>query len=200
MVPFVGLTGGMGAGKSTALAALGRLGAVTISSDAVVHELWAGDQALRRAVVGRWGEDIAPGGAIDRSAVAERAFATTEDRAWLERLLWPLVGARVAAWLSEARGEPQPGAPRPRAAVVEVPLLFESGQQGIYDATIVVVSDEQLRQERAAARGHAAVDERAARQLSQQEKAELATYVVRNDGTEEDLQRELSGVLDMLGG
>ena len=103
-------------------------------------------------------------------------------------------------WLSEARGEPQPGATRPRAAVVEVPLLFESGQQGIYDATIVVVSDEQLRQERAAGRGHAAVDERAARQLSQQEKAELATYVVRNDGTEEDLQRELSAVLDMLGG
>lgn len=199
-MPFVGLTGGMGAGKSTALAALGRLGAATISSDAVVHELWAGDQGLRRAVVERWGEDVAPGGTIDRSAVAERAFATPEDRAWLEGLLWPLVGARVAAWLSEARGEPQPGAPRPRAAVVEVPLLFESGQQGIYDATIVVVSDEQLRQERAAARGHAAVDERAARQLSQQEKAELATYVVGNDGSEEDLQRELSAVLDMLGG
>ncbi|HEY2719769.1 MAG TPA: dephospho-CoA kinase [Solirubrobacteraceae bacterium] len=199
-MPFVGLTGGMGAGKSTALAALGRLGAATISSDAVVHELWASDQALRRAVVERWGEDVAPGGTIDRSAVAERAFATPEDRAWLEGLLWPLVGARVAAWLSEARGEPQPGATRPRAAVVEVPLLFESGQQGIYDATIVVVSDEQLRQERAAARGHAAVDERAARQLSQQEKAELATYVVRNDGSEEDLQRELSAVLDMLGG
>ncbi|HTA04799.1 MAG TPA: dephospho-CoA kinase, partial [Solirubrobacteraceae bacterium] len=143
---------------------------------------------------------VAPGGTIDRSAVAERAFATPEDRAWLEGLLWPLVGARVAAWLSEARSEPQPGAPRPRAAVVEVPLLFESGQQGIYDATIAVVSDEQLRQERAAARGHAAVDERAARQLSQQQKAELATYVVRNDGTEEDLQRELSAVLDMLGG
>jgi dephospho-CoA kinase len=200
MVPFVGLTGGMGAGKSTALAALGRLGVATISSDAVVHELWAGDQALRQAVVERWGEEVAPGGTIDRSTVAERAFATPEDRAWLEGLLWPLVGARVAAWLSEARGEPQPGVPRPRAAVVEVPLLFESGQQGIYDATIVVVSDEQLRQERAAARGHAAVDERAARQLSQQEKAELATYVVRNDGTEEDLQRELSAVLDMLGG
>lgn len=199
-MPFVGLTGGMGAGKSTALAALGRLGATTISSDAVVHDLWAGDRALRQAVVERWGEEVAPGGTVDRSAVAARAFATPEDRAWLEGLLWPLVGARVAAWLSEARGEPQPGGPRPRAAVVEVPLLFESGQQGIYDATIVVVSDEQLRQERAAARGHAALDERAARQLSQREKAELATYVVRNDGTEEDLQRELSAVLDMLGG
>ena len=200
VVPFVGLTGGMGAGKSTALAALQRLGAATISSDAVVHELWAGDEQLREAVVERWGPEVAPGGVIDRSAVAERAFATAEDRAWLEGLLWPLVGARVAAWLGEARAEPQAGASRPRAAVVEVPLLFESGQQGIYDATIVVVSDERLRQERAAARGHAAVDERAARQLSQQEKAELATYVVHNDGSEEALQRELSAVLDMLDG
>lgn len=198
VVPFVGLTGGMGAGKSTALAALERLGAATISSDAVVHELWAGDGQLRQAVLARWGPEVAPGGAIDRSAVAERAFATPEDRAWLEGLLWPLVGARVAAWLSEARAEPAPGAAQPRAAVVEVPLLFEAGQQAIYDATIAVVSDEELRRERAAARGHASVDERAARQLSQDEKAQLATFVVRNDGTQQELEQELSAVLDKL--
>jgi dephospho-CoA kinase len=130
--------------------------------------------------------------------VAERAFASPEQRAWLEGLLWPLVGARVGAWLSEARADPPPGSERPRAAVVEVPLLFEAGQREMYDATIAVVSDEQVRQARAAARGHAALDERGARQLSQQEKAQLATYVVRNDGTEQDLQRELSAVLDKL--
>jgi dephospho-CoA kinase len=198
-VPFVGLTGGMGAGKSTALAALERLGAATISSDAVVHELWAGDEQLRKAVLDRWGPAVAPGGVVDRSAVAERAFATAEDRAWLERLLWPLVGARVAEWLEQARAEPAPGAARPRAAVVEVPLLFESGQQAIYDATIAVVSEEELRRGRAAARGHASVDERAARQLSQEEKARLATFVVRNDGTPQELEQELSAVLDKLG-
>jgi dephospho-CoA kinase len=198
VVPFVGLTGGMGAGKSTALAALQRLGAATISSDAVVHELWAGDERLRQAVLERWGPEVAPGGVIDRSAVAERAFATPEDRAWLEGLLWPLVGARVGSWLEQARAEPAPGAARPRAAVVEVPLLFEAGQQAIYDATIAVVSDEQLRRERAAARGHASVDERAARQLSQDEKAQLATFVVRNDGTPQELEQELSAVLDKL--
>jgi dephospho-CoA kinase len=198
VVPFVGLTGGMGAGKSTALAALERLGAATISSDAVVHELWAGDEQLREAVLERWGPEVAPGGTIDRSAVAERAFATPEDRAWLEGLLWPLVGARVAAWLGEARADPPLGGSRPRAAVVEVPLLFESGQQAIYDATIAVVSDEELRRERAAARGHASVDERAARQLSQEEKAQLATFVVRNDGTPQELEQELSAVLDKL--
>lgn len=197
-VPFVGLTGGLGAGKSTALAALERLGAATISSDAIVHELWAGDGRLRDAVVERWGPEVAPGGAIDRAAVAERAFASAEDRAWLESLLWPLVGVRVAAWLVDVRAEPPPGARRPRAAVVEVPLLFEAGQEGMYDATIAVVSDEAVRRERAAARGHAAVDERAARQLSQEEKARRATFVVRNDGTVQELEQELSAVLDKL--
>ncbi len=198
-VPFVGLTGGLGAGKSTALAALARLGAETISSDAVVHELWDGDEQLRAAVLERWGPEVAPNGAIDRSRVAERAFADPAEREWLERQLWPRVGARVARWLAQARAERAAGEPRPRAAVVEVPLLFEAGQEAMYDATIAVVSDERLRRERAAARGHASVDERAARQLSQEEKARRATFVVRNDGTERDLERELSAVLEKLG-
>ncbi len=192
-VPFVGLTGGMGAGKSTALAALADLGAAVLSSDAVVHELYAGEQ-LRDAVVARWGEDVAPGGVVDRAAVAARAFAGAEDRAWLEGLVWPLVGERVADWLARARARRPP----PRAAVVEVPLLFEAGLEGIYDATIAVVAEEEVRRERDAARGHALADERAARQLSQQEKARRATFVVRNDGSEEDLVRQLSAVLEKL--
>jgi dephospho-CoA kinase len=194
-VPFVGLTGGLGAGKSTALAALERLGAAVLSSDAVVHELYEGEE-LRAAVVARFGPEVAPDGVIDRSAVARRAFATDEDRAWLEGVVWPLVGARVASWLGQARAQ----IPAPPAAVVEVPLLFEAGLEGIYDATIAVVSEEGLRARRAAARGHALVDERAARQLSQEEKAARATFVVRNDGSEEDLQQELSSVLGKLGG
>ena len=55
-------------------------------------------EQVRDAVVGRFGAEVAPGGVVDRAALAERAFATAEDRAWLERLLWPLVGARLAAW------------------------------------------------------------------------------------------------------
>jgi len=192
-VPFVGLTGGLGAGKSTALAALGRLGAEVISSDAVVHELYEGAQ-LRDAVVARFGPQVAPGGVVDRSAVAERAFASVEDRAWLESVVWPLVGAHVAQWLEQARAM----SPAPPAAVVEVPLLFEAGLGDLYDATIAVITQEGLRRERAAGRGHALVDERAARQLSQDEKAARATFVVRNDGSEQDLERELSCVLDKL--
>jgi dephospho-CoA kinase len=199
VVPFVGLTGGMGAGKSTALAALERLGAAVLSSDAVVHELYAHDAQLRDAVVGRWGAQVAPGGVVDRSAVAERAFASAEERAWLEGLLWPLVGARVAAWLSKARAARAGDAEAPHAAIVEVPLLFEAGLEGLYDATIAVVSDETVRRERASARGHALADERSARQLSQEEKARRATYVVRNDGSEQELEQVLSAVLDKLG-
>jgi len=194
-VPFVGLTGGMGSGKSTALEALRRLGAEVLSSDAVVHELYEGQQ-LRDAVVARFGAEVAPGGVVDRTAVARRAFASAEDRAWLEGQVWPLVGARVAAWLEQARATRPP----PRAAVVEVPLLFEAGLDQLYDATIAVISEESVRQQRAVARGHASADERAARQLPQEEKARRATFVVRNDGSVEDLERELSAVLGKLGG
>jgi dephospho-CoA kinase len=187
------LTGGIGAGKSTALAALERLGAATISTDAVVHELY-GSEEVRDAVVARFGPDVAPDGVVDRGVLAQRAFATPEDRAWLEQLLWPRVGARVWAW----RERVEQMDPPPRAGVVETPLLFEAGMDGIYDATIAVVADEQVRAERAAGRGHRAVDERTARQLSQQEKAERATYVVLNDGSVAELEGKLSSILDML--
>jgi dephospho-CoA kinase len=193
-VPFVGLTGGLGAGKSTALAALGRLGADVISSDAIVHELYEGGP-LREAVIDRYGLQVAPDGSIDRAAVAARAFSSEQERRWLEAQVWPLVGARVAEWLAAARARTPP----PPAAVVEVPLLFEAGLQEGYDATIAVVADEQLRSSRAEARGHAHVAERDARQLPQEEKAARATFVVRNDGTVEQLERQLSDVLAKLG-
>ncbi len=194
-VPLVGLTGGMGAGKSTALTALERLGAAVLSTDAVVHELYEGER-LRDAVVERWGEEVAPGGVVDRSAVAARAFADEDNRAWLEGVLWPLVGERIGAWLTEVRAR----RPAPRAAVVEVPLLFEAGMEGLYDATIAVIAAEPVRRERAASRGHALQDARTARQLSQEEKARRATFTVRNDGSEVELARQLSGVLDTLAG
>jgi dephospho-CoA kinase len=105
------------------------------------------------------------------------------------------VGARIAEWREEQlRREPPP-----TALVVEVPLLFEAGMEGAFDATIAVVADEGLRSERAASRGHAAVDERVARQLLQAEKAQRADHAVVNDGTTEELERNLSAVLGILG-
>lgn len=196
VVPFVGLTGGMGAGKSTALGELEALGAQTLSTDAVVHELYS-DERVRDAVVERWGEGVAPGGVVDRPAVAARAFAGGEDeRRWLESLLWPLVGARIAGWLEHVRALK----PAPRAAVVEVPLLFEAGMDRGFDATIAIVAEEGIRRERAAGRGHALADERVARQLPQDEKAQRATYVVRNDGTVAEMRRELADILAKLSG
>ena len=192
-VPFVGLTGGLGSGKSTALAALARLGAVTLSTDAVVHELYATD-AVRDAVGGRWGPEVAPGGTVDRGAVATRAFGAPEERAWLEGLLWPLIGERVVAFRAAAES----AAPPPRAAVVETPLLFEAGMDAIYDATIAVIAPEAIRAARAAARGHEAIDERAKRQLTQEEKADRASYVVINSGTVTELERALADVLASL--
>jgi dephospho-CoA kinase len=194
-VPFVGLTGGLGAGKSTALSALARLGAATLSTDAVVHDLYASDE-LRDAVVGRWGQEVAPDGVVDRSAVARHAFASDEERAWLEGLIWPKVAERVGAFREEALAADPP----PRAAVVETPLLFEAGLDGIYDATIAIIADEEVRSERAGARGHQALDERTARQLPQEEKARRATYTVRNDGSVDELETELSEVLAKLSG
>ena len=193
MIPFVGLTGGMGAGKSAALVALERLGAATLSTDRVVHDLYETDE-VRDEVVRRFGSDVAPGGVVNRSAVATHAFATPEDRAWLEGMLWPRVGARMQSW----REELEHRVPPPRAAVVEVPLLFEAGMERAFDATIVVIADERLRAERAAGRGHEALDERDARQLSQQEKAQRATYTVVNDGTLGELESKLSAILEIL--
>jgi dephospho-CoA kinase len=194
MPPLIGLTGGIGAGKSEALAALERLGAATLSTDAVVHELYGSPEVLD-AVVERFGPEVAPDGEADRPAIAQAAFATDEDRAWLEGLLWPRVGERIAEWRAGLDHQD----PVPRAAVIEVPLLFEAGMEEAFDATIAVVADEAMRADRAGARGHAALDERSARQLSQEEKARRATFTVVNDGSLEELEGTLSAILANLG-
>lgn len=190
-VPFVGLTGGIGAGKSEALRALERLGAATLSTDAVTHELLDTDE-VRDLLVAELGPEVAPGGRIDRSAIAARVFGDDEKRKWLESVLWPRVGARVAQFRESTEGRP--------AAVVEVPLLFEAGMEAVFDKTIVVIADEAVRAERAAARGHELVEARAARQLAQDEKAQRADYVVHNDGTVDELEAKLSDVLAKLNG
>jgi dephospho-CoA kinase len=194
MPPLIGLTGGIGAGKSEALAALEHLGAATLSTDAVVHELY-GEPEVRDAVVDRWGPDVAPGGEADRAAIARAAFASDDDRAWLEGLLWPRVGARIAAWREALDARDL----APVAAVIEVPLLFEAGMEGAFDATIAIVADEAVREDRAGARRHAALDERSARQLTQDEKARRATFTVVNDGSLEELEEKLSAILANLG-
>jgi dephospho-CoA kinase len=189
---FVGLTGGISAGKSEALAAFERAGAATLASDDVVHDLLR-DEGLRERLVERWGEGIAPNGEVDRARVAEIVFERPEELAWLEAEVHPLVADRFAAWRA--------GLPAGvELAVVEVPLLFETGMESVFDAVVAVVADDRLREDRARGRELAALEGRGARQLSQEEKADRATHVIANDGTLaeleariEELVRELTG-------
>jgi len=194
-VPFVGLTGGLGAGKSTALAELAALGAVVLSSDAVVHELYEGAE-VADAVRERFGSEVFAGERVDRGALARRVFANDDERLWLEQLLWPMVARRAQEFHQQASRRKPP----PRAAVVEAPLLFESGAASRFQATIAVVADDALRAARIAARDQAALARREARQLPQAEKARRATYVVVNDGSLEELRASLADVLEQLVG
>ena len=187
---FIGLTGAVAAGKSEALAALGRLGAATLSSDAVVHELLGSDR-VRDRLVERWGPDVAPSGEVDRGRVGTLVFERPGELAWLEAELHPLVAEEVASW----------GASLPEdvdVAVVEVPLLFEAGMEPAFDATVAIVADDAARVVRAGSRGTEGLAEREARQLPQEEKASRATYVISNDGSLEELEARLEALWPTL--
>ena len=149
---------------------------------------------MRDELVAHWGDAVAPGGDVDRDAVARLVFDAPDERRWLEGVLWPRVGARVAEW----RAGLESADPPPRAAVVEVPLLFESGMESAFDRTVAIVAEEDVRAERAGGRGHEGVEGRASAQLSQDEKSQRADYTVRNDGTLSELEGKLSTLLDSL--
>jgi dephospho-CoA kinase len=187
---FIGLTGAIGAGKSEALAALDRLGAATLSSDRVVHDLLS-QERVRDLLVGRWGAEVAPGGEVDRGRVSAIVFERPEELDWLEATLHPLVAEEIAAWRESLPNGTS-------VAVVEVPLLFETELDAAFDATISVVADDELRAERAGARGTLDLESRSQRQLSQEEKAARATYVVANDGSVEDLEAALATLLRQI--
>jgi dephospho-CoA kinase len=184
---FIGLTGGIGAGKSEALAAAARLGAATLSTDRVAHDLLDRDD-VRDLLVERWGADVAPDGAVDRDRVAAIVFERPDELRWLESELHPRVGEAVLEWRN-ALGEGV------AVAVVEVPLLFEAAMEGAFDATAAVIAADPIREERLAARGQPGLEGRESRQLDQDEKARRADYVIRNDGSLEDLEREVGALL-----
>jgi dephospho-CoA kinase len=187
---FVGLTGGIGAGKSEALAAFERLGAATLSTDRVAHDL-LDDQQVKAALIERWGEGIAPDGQVDRDRVGEVVFGDREELSWLESVTHPRVGAHVLEW----RQGLEPGV---RVAVVEVPLLFEAAMEDAFDATVAIVADDELRDARLRERGQGGLEGREARQLDQGEKARRADHVIRNDASLVELESEVSRVIEQL--
>ena len=190
MTRFIGLTGGIGAGKSEALNAFERAGAAILSTDRVAHDLLDRDD-VRALLVERWGEEVAPDGAVDRDRVAEIVFERPDELRWLESQTHPRVGEAVLNWRREL-------GPEVELAVVEVPLLFEAALEGAFDATVAVVADDGLREQRLAERGQAGLEGREGRQLDQDEKARRAHHVIANDETLEDLDRSVRELMREL--
>jgi dephospho-CoA kinase len=187
---FVGLTGGIGAGKSETLAAFDRLGAATLSTDRVAHDLLEDDE-VRAALVGRWGEEVAPGGRVDRDRVSEIVFGDRDELAWLESVTHPRVGAHVLEWRQGLDSDVS-------LAVVEVPLLFEAAMEDAFDATVAVIADDEVRDARLRERGQGGLAGREGRQLDQVEKERRADHVIRNDASLDELESEVRKLIEQL--
>jgi len=176
----VAITGGIAAGKSEALAAFARHGAATESSDEIVHRLLAEDGEVREAIRTRWGDDAVD----DRKRIASVVFRDRGELGWLEQLLHPKTRAAVDAWLAEV------GAP---LAVVEVPLLYETGGESRFDAVVVITAP---RETRLARRG--ASDLRETRLIPDEEKVRRADFAFVNDGSLEALDAFVASVVEKL--
>jgi dephospho-CoA kinase len=187
----VAITGGIGAGKSAALRAFARHGAATISSDEIVHRLLRDDEEVRSALVERFGPGIVGAdGEIMRSEIARLVFADPAQLAWLEGLLHPRVSRVYLAWRDELGRRPDP----PAVCVTEVPLLYEAGGEERFDAVVTITAPRDLRMQRS----RVAVDERERRLLPDEEKVRRADFSYVNDGTLDELDAFVAGVIAKL--
>jgi dephospho-CoA kinase len=176
----VALTGGIAAGKSEALKAFARHGAATASADAIVHELLAHDPEVRESIRERWGEDAVG----DRARIGEIVFEDRGELEWLEQLLHPRVRLAQQEWLAGVSDA---------IAVVEIPLLYETGGESRFDAVVVITAPPEVRTAR---RG--AFTERESRLIPDEEKLRRADFAYVNDGTLEELDRFVAGVVEKL--
>jgi dephospho-CoA kinase len=187
----VAITGGIGAGKSTALECFRRHGAATVSSDEIVHHLLATDPEVKSALVERFGEEIlGADGAPDRELIALRVF---DDRAaldFLEKLLHPRVSSEYMTWREQLAALPNP----PRVCVTEVPLLYEVGAEERFDKVVVITAPRKLRE----ARRGGWKDEREARLVPDREKVARADFAYVNTGTPDELDAWVAGVMATL--
>jgi dephospho-CoA kinase len=184
----VAITGGIGAGKSTALDAFRRHGAATVSSDEIVHHLLATDPEVKRALVERLGDGIlGEDGAPDRERIAFRVFRDREALDFLEKLLHPLVSREYMSWREQLAKLPNP----PQVCVTEVPLLYEVGAEKRFDKVVVVTAPAKLREARRGGRA----DERESRLMPDKEKAKRADFSYVNTGTPEQLDAWVAEVM-----
>ena len=189
----VAITGGIGAGKSTALECFRRHGAATVSSDEIVHHLLATDPEVRRKLVERLGEEIlGDDGAPDRERIAIRVFKDREALDFLEKLLHPLVSREYMTWRDQLAALPNP----PAVCVTEVPLLYEVGADERFDKVVVITAPQKLRE----ARRGGWHDDREARLVADREKAKRADFTYVNTGTPDELDAWVAGVMATLTG
>ena len=187
----VAITGGIGAGKSTALDAFRRHGAATVSSDEIVHHLLRTDPDVKRALVERLGEEILDGeGVPNRERIALKVFKDREALDFLERLLHPLVSREYLAWREQLAQLENP----PRVCVTEVPLLYEVGGETRFDKVVVITAPSKLREARRGGR----TDDRESRLLPDREKVERADFAYVNTGTPEQLDTWVADVMATL--
>jgi dephospho-CoA kinase len=180
----VALTGGIAAGKSEALQAFARHGAVVISTDDVVHRLYREDEGLQAALRERWGERVFRDGAVDRAEIGRIVFADRVELAWLESELHPRVRAATDAWLADQTAE---------VAVAEIPLLYETGGEARFDKVVVVTAPLEAREAR-----RRAIAAREDRLVPEEEKVRRADFCFVNDGSLEELDAFVAGVLEEL--
>ena len=187
----VAITGGIGAGKSEALAAFARHGAAVISSDEIVHRLLRKNEEVQKALVDRFGERVLDeAGQIDRAAVADIVFADRDQLEWLERILHPRVVAEYLAWRDGLRDRPDP----PAVCATEVPLLYEVGGDTRFDAVVVITAPRDLRTQRSTV----PLEARERRLIPDEEKIERADFAYVNDGTTADLDAFVARVVQEL--
>jgi dephospho-CoA kinase len=187
----VAITGGIGAGKSEALRAFARHGAATVSSDEIVHRLLAEDDAVRTALRERWGDRIfRDDGEVMREAIGHIVFEDRAELEWLEGLLHPRVAQEYMGWRAALARLPDP----PAVAVTEVPLLYEVGGEKRFDVVVAITAPAELR----ASRSAVATEDRERRLLPDDEKTGKADYAFVNDGSLDELDAFVAGVLGEL--
>ncbi|HVX79924.1 MAG TPA: dephospho-CoA kinase [Devosiaceae bacterium] len=190
----LGLTGSIATGKSTVLKAFADLGIPTFSSDEAVHRLYEGEAV---EPLGRVFPGVVHNGRVDRGALSAHLVAHPEDLGRLEAIVHPLVRQRIRDFLIEAE---RAGA---RLAIVDVPLLFETGYDYGFDAVAVTVVDEATQRQRAMARPGMSgekLDAILARQLPQAEKQRRADYVFDTAKPIRQTEAEVRALVERLGG
>jgi dephospho-CoA kinase len=185
---LVGLTGGIGSGKSTVSALLAERGAVVIDADAIVREVQAPGTPVLSAIVERFGASVlGPDGALDRQALADVVFTDDAALADLNAIVHPAVGAEIARRLEEAAGTDG-------VVILDVPLLVESGRDDMAALLVVDVDPEVAVERVVEQRGMREDDVRAriARQASREDRLARATIVVDNSGSRTDLEARVA--------